>query len=108
MHLYYLYVIKNEYAKGKKFTVSFTSGYRRSIFNILDILLIVSSVLVLLIIIPSNLVRTFAFNMLMTIPGTAYTAMYLNKVLAVNYTAFNSKDYKKLNFAREEQVDEIK
>ena len=50
----------------------------------------------------------FAFNMLMTIPGTAYTAMYLNKVLAVNYTAFNSKDYKKLNFTREEEVDEIK
>lgn len=108
LHMYYLSVIKDEFAKGKKFTVSFTSGYRRALFNILDMLLIISSVVGLSIMIPSNLVRTFAFNMLVTIPGTAYTAMYLNKVLAVNYTAFNSKDHKKLNFAREEQVDEIK
>ncbi len=108
LHLYYLSVIKDEFAKGKKFTIAFTSGYRKSLFNILDILLVVSAVSGLLLIVPSNLVKMFAFNMLMTIPGTAYTAMYLNKVLAVNYTAFNSKDYKKLNFTREEEVDEIK
>lgn len=108
LHLYYLNVIKDEFAKGKKFTISFTSGYRKALFNILDVLLVVSAVVGLSIIIPSNLVRVFAFNMLITIPGTAYTSMYLNKVLAVNYTAFNSKNYKKLNFTREEEVDEIK
>jgi len=108
LHLYYLYVIKNEFAKGKKFTVSFTSGYKKALFNILDVLLIVTSIVAITIIIPSNVIKSFAFNMLMTIPGTAYTSMYLNKVLAVNYTAFNSKNYKRLNFAREEEVDEIK
>ncbi len=108
LHLYYLNVIKDEFAKGKKFTIAFTSGYKKALFNILDIILVVSAFAGLCIIIPSNLVRTFAFNMLISIPGTAYTAMYLNKVLAVNYTAFNSKDYKKLNFTREEEVDEIK
>ncbi len=108
LHMYYLTVIKREFAKGKKFTIAFTSGYRTALFNILDMLLIVSASIALFIIIPSNVVRTFAYNMLMTIPGTAFTAMYLNKVLAVNYTAFNSKDYKKLNFKREEEVDEIK
>ena len=80
----------------------------KALFNVLDMLLVVTGVTVLSIIIPSNVVRAFAYNMLITIPGTAYTSMYLNKVLAVNYTAFNSKDYKKLNFTREEEVDEIK
>ena len=106
-HMYYLKVIKNEFASGKKFTISFTSGYKKALFNILDLLLIITASTALLIIIPSNYVRLFAYNFIMTIPGTAYTAMYLNKVLAVNYTAFNSKDYKKLNFTREEEVDEI-
>ena len=108
LHIYYLNVIKDEFAKGKKFTIAFTSGYRKALFNVLDMLLVVTGVIVLSIIIPSNVVRAFAYNMLITIPGTAYTSMYLNKVLAVNYTAFNSKDYKKLNFTREEEVDEIK
>ena len=61
-----------------------------------------------MLIVPSNLINAFSYNMLMTIPGTAYTAMYLNKILAVNYTAFNTKNNKRLNFAREENVDEIK
>lgn len=108
LHIYYLNVIKDEFAKGKKFTIAFTSGYRKALFNVLDMLLVITGVTVLSIIIPSNVVRAFAYNMLITIPGTAYTSMHLNKVLAVNYTAFNSKDYKKLNFTREEEVDEIK
>ena len=108
LHIYYLNVIKDEFAKGKKFTIAFTSGYRKALFNVLDMLLVITGVTALSIIIPSNVVRAFAYNMLITIPGTAYTSMYLNKVLAVNYTAFNSKDYKKLNFTREEEVDEIK
>jgi len=108
LHIYYLVVIKNEYSKGKKFIVSFTSGYKRALFNMLDILLITTGVLGLIIIVPSNLVRAFSYNMLMTIAGTAFTALYLNKVLAVNYTAFNTKNNKKLKFAREVEVDESK
>ena len=108
LHMFYLGIIKKEYSMGKKFTVSFTSGYRKALFNILDMLLITSGVLALIIMIPSNLIKAFSYNMLMTIPGTAYTAMYLNKILAVNYTAFNTKNNKRLNFAREENVDEIK
>lgn len=107
LHMYYLGVIKKEYAMGKKFTVSFTSGYRKSLFNILDIMLIVTGVLASVLIVPSNLIRSFAYNMLITVPGTMYTAMYLNKVLAVNYTAFNTKNYKKIKFAREVEESEI-
>jgi len=106
LHIYYLNVIKQEYAMGKKFTISFTSGYRKALFNILDILLITSGTLALMLIVPSNLINAFSYNMLMTIPGTAFTAMLLNKVLAVNYTAFNSKNNKKLNFTREVEIDE--
>ena len=108
LHMYYLSVIKNEYARGKKFTVSFTSGYKRSLFNILDVLLIVTGSLALILIVPSNLIRSFSYNMLVTIPATAFASMYLNKVLAVNYTAFNTKNNKRINFTREVDVDEIK
>ena len=108
LHLYYLRVIKGEYAKGKKFTIAFSSGYRKALFNILDVTLIVAGVLALMLIVPSNFVRSFSYNALITIPGTMFTAMYLNKVLAVNYTAFNTKNNKRLNFTREVDVDEVK
>ncbi len=108
LHMYYLGVIKREYAKGKKFIVSFSSGYKGALFNILDTLLLTSGVALLLIIIPSNLVRMFTFNFLMTIPGTAFTSMLTNKVFAVNYTAFNLRNEKKVNFTKEETENESK
>lgn len=107
LHLYYLYVIKREYAMGKKFLVSFTSGYRGALFNILDTLLIVTGTILLLLIVPSSAIRMFTFNYLITLAGTAFTALWLNKVFAVDYTAFNLKNEKKVNFVREESVDEI-
>ena len=106
LHMYYLGVIKKEFAVGKKYTVSFTSGYKKALFNMLDILLITSGVLALIIIVPSNLVRAFSYNALMTLAGTAFTSLYLNKVLAVNYSALNKKDYKRLKFVREEVENE--
>ena len=108
LHLHYLNVIKKEYALGKKFVVSFTSGYKKALFNTLDILLITLGSLLLMLIVPSNLLRVFVFNFLMTIPATAFTSLYLNKVVAVNYSAFNLRNEKKVNFVREEEVDEIK
>ena len=91
---------------GKKYTVSFTSGYKKALFNMLDILLITTGVLALILIVPSNLVRAFSFNALMTLAGTAFTSLYLNKVLAVNYSALNKKDYKRIKFEREEVENE--
>jgi len=107
LHMYYLNVIKKEYAKGKKFTISFTSGYKKALFNILDILLITTGTLMLFLIVPSSGLKMFTYNMLMTIPATAFTSMLLNKIVAVNYTAFNYRNEKKVNFKREELVDEI-
>ncbi len=106
LHLYYLNVIKGEFAKGKKFIVSFSSGYRGALFNILDTLLLITGTVALMLIIPSNLVKMFVLNFLMTIPATAFTSMFLNKVFAVNYTAFNLKDYKKVNFTKGETDNE--
>lgn len=107
LHMYYLGVIKSEYAKGKKFVVSFTSGYKSALFKMLDIILVTTGTLLLLIIVPSSAIKMFTFNMLMTIPSCAFTSLYLNKVVALNYTAFNFKDEKKVNFTREDMVDEI-
>lgn len=108
LHIYYLNVIKKEYAMGKKFTVAFTSGYKKALFNILDILLLSAGTTLLLLIVPNNAIRMFVYNLLLTIPATAFTSMYLNKVVTNNYTAFNLKDEKKVNFVREESVDEVK
>lgn len=108
LHMYYLNVIKQEYAKGKKFVVSFTSGYKDALFIMLDTLLLTVGTSLLLLIVPSSSLRMFTFNFLITIPATAFTSLYLNKVLAVNYTAFNLKNEKKVNFAREEGIDEVK
>jgi preprotein translocase subunit SecD len=108
LHVYYLNVIKKEYAMGKKFIVSFTSGYKKALFNTLDMLLLTIGAVLLMLIAPSNLLRVFVFNFLMTIPGTAFTSLWLNKVVAVNYTAFNTRNEKKVNFVREVEVDETK
>ena len=107
LHIYYLNCINKEYAKGKKFLVSFTSGYRSALFNMLDILLVVTGVSLLMLIVPSSAIRMFVFNYLITLAGTAFTALYLNKVVAVNYTAFNLKNEKKINFTREDMIDEV-
>ena len=107
LHMYYLGVIKSEYAKGKKFVISFTSGYKSALFKMLDVLLVVTGSLLLFIIVPSSAVKSFAYNMLMTIPSMAFTSLYLNKVVACDYTAFNFKNEKKVNFTREDMADEI-
>ena len=107
LHLYYLNVIKNEYAKGKKFSISFTSGYRKALFNMLDILLVTLGISLLMLVVPSSAVKFFSYNLMMTLAGTAFTALLLNKIVCVNYSAFNLKNEKKVNFAREENVDEI-
>lgn len=107
LHMYYLRNIKNEYAKGKKFTVSFSSAYKPSLFVILDTLLLITGASLLLLIVPNSAIRMFTFNLLMTIPATAFTSMYLNKVVAIDYTAFNLKNNKKVNFVKGENVDEI-
>lgn len=107
LHMYYLNVIKKEYAKGKKFVVSFTSGYKSAIFSMLDTLLLVVGTSLLLLIVPSSAIKMFALNFYITIPGTAFTSLYVNKCLAVNYTAFNLRNEKKINFAREEDIDEV-
>ena len=107
LHMYYLKTIKNEYAMGKKFAVSFSSGYKPALFVMLDTLLITTGVTLLLLIVPSSAIRMLSLNMLITIPGTAFTSLFLNKVVAVNYTAFNLKNEKRVNFAREEKIDEV-
>jgi preprotein translocase subunit SecD len=107
LHLYYLNVIKNEYAIGKKFSIAFTSGYKKYLFNTLDILLITLGTALLMLVVPSSAVKFFSFNLMMTLAGTAFTSLLLNKIVCVNYTAFNLKDEKKVNFVREENVDEI-
>lgn len=107
LHMYYLNVIKKEYAKGKKFVVSFTSAYKPALFSMLDTLLLVVGSSLLLLIVPSSAIKMFALNFYITIPGTAFTCLYLNKCLAVNYTAFNLRNEKKVNFAREEDIDEV-
>ena len=73
----------------------------------LDKLLLITGVSLLMLIVPSSAMRMFTFNFLMTIPGTAFTSLYINKVVAVDYTAFNLKNEKRVNFAREEEIDEV-
>ncbi len=107
LHIYFLNNIKAQYAKGKKFTVAFTANYVPTILNILDILLISAGTLLLGLIIPSTAVKMFVYNFLMTLPATALTSMLILKILANNYTAFNLKNEKRVNFAREENVNEI-
>lgn len=107
LHLYYLGCIKSEYAKGKKFVVSFTSGYKAALFRMLDVILVTTGTLIILVFVPSSAIKMFTFNMLMTIPSCAFTTLYLNKIVANNYTAFNFKNEKKVNFTREDIIDEI-
>ena len=92
---------------GKKFSIAFTSGYKKSLFNILDILLVTLGVSLLMLVIPSSATKFFSYNFMMTLVGTSFTSLLLNKIVCVNYTAFNLRDEKKVNFVREENIDEI-
>lgn len=107
LHLYYLRCIRKQYAMGKKFAVSFSSGYKPALFNMLETLLIISGVALLMLIVPSSAIRMMTLNFIITIPSTAFTSLFLHKVVALDYTAFNLKNEKKVNFTREDEIDEV-
>ena len=107
LHLYYLRCIRKQYAMGKKFAVSFSSGYKPALFNMLETLLIISGVALLMLIVPSSAIRIMTLNFIITIPSTAFTSLFLHKVVALDYTAFNLKNEKKVNFTREDEIDEV-
>ena len=107
LHLYYLRCIRKQYAMGKKFAVSFSSGYKPALFNMLETLLIITGVALLMLIVPSSAIRIMTLNFIITIPATAFTSLFIHKVVALDYTAFNFKNEKKVNFTREDEIDEV-
>lgn len=99
--------IRNEYANGKKIPGSFKAGMRKAIFPVLDMSM-VPMVFGLLLFWLGNLhVRSFGFILTIGLAVNLFTSLLLTRGLLNTYLTYNSTKPAKMNFKREENVNEI-
>ena len=110
LHMYYINNIKSEYAMGKKLSVSVREGYTKSIALMVEMLLVSLGIGLVVFFISSGVMRAISTTFVLSLIPTAFTALFINRVLVINYNAFNLSDGAKANFTRTKEVaqDETK
>ena len=99
--------IKREYANGKKLPGSFKAGMNKSIFPILDMNIIPVLLGVLLLWVGNTQVKSFGFIVSIGFAINLFTSLLLTRGLLNTYLTYNSTKPAKINFKREDNVDEI-
>ncbi|MBO7219168.1 MAG: hypothetical protein J6V40_04245, partial [Clostridia bacterium] len=108
LHIVYINNIKAQYAMGKKLSISIKEGYTKSLALIIETLLVSLGLALIIGLIGSNVVTTMALTFGLTLIGTAFTSLFVNRVLVVSYNAFNLSDGKKIGFTKEGKANETK
>lgn len=108
LHFVYINNIKREYALGKKLSISIKEGYSKSLALIIETLLMSLGLALIIGLIGNNVVTAIALSFGLTLIGTAFTTLFINRVLVISYNAFNLSDGKKIGFAKEVDKNETK
>ena len=99
--------IRKEYASGKKIPGSFKAGMNKSIFPVLD-MNIVPAIFGLLLFWLGNLqIKSFGFIITIGFLVNIFTSLLLTRGLLNTYLTYNSTKPAKMNFKREDNVNEI-
>lgn len=106
-HIFAIEKMKDEYKLGKKIGASVKTGFKKSIFGILDFSALVFIACVMLYIFGSVTAKSFAFVVGLGLLVNLFTTLVLSKVFFNWYVNYNSKNAKKINFKREATIDEI-
>ncbi len=99
--------IKEEYSYGKKIPASVTSGFKKSIFTVLDISVVAVVLSTLLLFIGAAEIANFASVLLIGAILTLFTSVIVTKGLVNYYLPLNSTKAKKFKLTREDNIDEI-
>lgn len=100
--------VKEDFKVGKKLNIAVKSGYKKSINLIADAsgaLLVISLIGFL---ISKGMLKSF---MMLLLTGTIISciiSLFVSYQLFISYTEFNKNDGKKVNFVREEEINESK
>lgn len=106
-HIILLQNIKSEYKMGKKLNNAIKSGYKKSISIISEICGGLAIIFTILYFICTESIKSFSLIMILcsilSIVITLFFTYHLNK----SYSILNSSNGKRVNFTREEGIDEI-
>ena len=108
LHIVYINNIKAQYAMGKKLSISIKEGYTKSLALIIETLLVSLGLALIIGLIGCNVVTAMALTFGLTLIGTAFTTLFVNRVLVISYNAFNLSDGKKIGFTKEGKANETK
>lgn len=100
--------MRDEYNLGKKIPTCVENGFKKGLVTILDSNITTLIACLVLYIFGTGTIQSFAITLALGILISMFTALVLTKVFCKWYLHLNSKNPKKLNFKREDTVDEIK
>lgn len=100
--------MRDEYSLGKKIPTCVENGFKRGLTTILDSNITTLIACLVLYIFGTGTIQSFAITLALGILISMFTALVLTRVFCKWYLHLNSKNPKKLNFKREDTVDEIK
>ena len=107
-HFVVLEKTRAEYRLGKKLNVSIKTGFKKSFALIAEICSVLALISLVGFFVCVGAMKSFSMVMLVCSVLTAITTLFFTYHLNLSYSAFNEANGKRVNFMREETVDEIK
>lgn len=107
LHVILLEKIKSEYQLGKKLKTSIKTGYKKSIAIISEICGILAIISIVMYFICQGAMKSFSMIMIVCSVLSIIITLFFTYHLNWSYSIFNPSNAKRVNFTREENVDEI-
>ena len=107
LHVILLEKIKSEYQLGKKLKTSIKTGYKKSIAIISEICGILAIISTVMYFICQGAMKSFSMIMIVCSVLSIIITLFFTYHLNWSYSIFNPSNAKRVNFTREENVDEI-
>lgn len=99
--------IKKEYSIGKKLNISVKTGYSKAVNLIVDLCGVLALISLISYFIASGVMKGFMMILLSSSIMACLTSLLLTYILADSYATFNKNDGKRVNFTREDNINEI-
>ena len=106
-HIIVFEKIRKEYALGKKIPASVKFGFKKSYISVVDFSVIVFVIGLLGYFVGVGQFQIFAMTLIVGSILSVLISLLVTKVLIDCYVVFNKTNAKRLNFVREEEIDEI-
>lgn len=98
--------VKEDFAIGKKLNVSVKSGYKKSVNLIADISGILVIISLISFFICTGMLKSFMLTLLTGTLVACILSLFISYQLFTSYVVFNSNNGKRVNFVREEEVND--